>query len=58
MMKECYRLYGAKKFCAGTDGPFATVAVKNAIVNGLTEDEEERAMILGGNLMEYFGLHI
>ena len=57
MMRQCYKIYGAKKFCAGTDGPFATVAVKNAIVNSLTQDEEERAMILGGNLAEYFGLN-
>ncbi len=56
MIRDCYTAYGAKKFCAGTDGPFASVTVKNTIVNDLTEDEEERALILGGNLANYFGL--
>ncbi len=56
MIRDCYASYGAKKFCAGSDGPFASVNVKNAIVNDLTEDEEERALILGGNIASYFGL--
>lgn len=57
MIRDCYEAYGATKFCAGTDGPFATVRVKNAIVSDLTEDEEERALILGGNLANYFELN-
>lgn len=53
---DVYRQFGAKKFCAGSDGPVASVTVKNSIVNSLTEDIEERALIQGGNLMKYFNI--
>ena len=53
---DSYKTFGATKFCTGSDGPVASVAVKNSIVNSLTEYDEERALIQGGNLMEYFGI--
>lgn len=49
-LRECYNLYGAKKFCSGSDGPYASASVKNAIVRSITDDEEEQGLILGGNL--------
>lgn len=55
-MYECYRLYGPEKFTAGSDGPFATVNIKNAIVKGFAANEHEEALILGGNLAKYLGL--
>jgi predicted TIM-barrel fold metal-dependent hydrolase len=47
---EAYDLYGAERFVAGTDGPFAWPNVKNAIVDSIFRDPEERALVLGGNL--------
>lgn len=55
-LREAYKLFGAKKFCTGADGPVASLHVKNTIVENLTQDEEERALILGGNLMKYFNI--
>ncbi len=55
-MREVYLKYGASKFCAGSDGPFASVQVKDAIVRSITGDEEEQRMILGGNLAKYLGI--
>ena len=53
---EAFEKSGAKRFTAGTDGPFATPTVKDAIVEDLTKDEEEKQLILGGNLAKYFGI--
>ena len=55
-LRDAYRLFGPQKFCAGSDGPVASVSVKNAIIDGLTEDEEARRLIRGGNLVKLFGL--
>lgn len=46
----CYKKHGAEKFCVGTDGPFVGHHVRTNIVYDLTEDPEERTLILGGNL--------
>lgn len=55
-MKEIYDKYGPEKFCTGSDGPFASVGCKNAIVQALTSDPDDQALILGGNLARHFGL--
>lgn len=55
-MIECYQRYGAEKFTAGSDGPFASVNVKNAIVRSLARNSEEEALILGGNLARRLGI--
>ncbi len=51
-----YEKYGAKRFTAGSDAPFATPTIKEAIVKDLTEDKEEQELILGGNLAKYLGI--
>lgn len=56
LLKEAYKAFGASRFTAGADGPFATCRVKNAIVECLTEDKEERELILGGNIMRYLNI--
>ena len=53
---EAYEQNGAQRFTAGTDAPFATPTVKDAIVEDLTNDKEEQQLILGGNLAKYLGL--
>jgi len=55
-LRPILKEYGPGKFTAGSDGPFASVECKNAIVATLTEDAEEQALILGGNLAKHFGL--
>ena len=56
MLTEAYRVFGATRFTAGSDGPFASGTMKKTIVECLTDDEEERALILGGNLMNLWEL--
>jgi uncharacterized protein len=53
---EAYERYGAERFVAGSDGPFASVEVKNAIVEGTFKNPEEKAMVLGGNMAKRLGL--
>jgi predicted TIM-barrel fold metal-dependent hydrolase len=53
---EAYERYGVERFVAGTDGPFATVEVKNAIVNATFKAPEEKALVLGGNILKRLGL--
>jgi predicted TIM-barrel fold metal-dependent hydrolase len=53
---EAYEQCGAGRFTAGTDGPFATPTVKDAIVDDLTVNDGERQLILGGNLAKYLGI--
>ena len=55
-IQEAYERYGVGRFVAGTDGPFATVAVKDAIVNSMFDDPEERALVFGGNMLRRLGL--
>jgi predicted TIM-barrel fold metal-dependent hydrolase len=56
VVMETYRRYGAKKFSVGTDGPFVGHFVARNIVEDLTENPEERALILGGNLAQILGI--
>jgi hypothetical protein len=56
-LEHIYDEYGPARFSAGSDGPFATNRVKNAIVSSLTKgDAEASALILGGNVAKYLGL--
>lgn len=55
---ESYERYGVDRFVTGSDGPFATVEVKNAIVNGTFKTPEERALVLGGNMVKRLGLKV
>ena len=54
---EAYERYGVERFVAGTDGPFALPDVKHAIVNSIFRTEEERALVLGGNLAKLLDLN-
>lgn len=51
-----YDLYGAGKFTAGSDGPYATVRVKNAIVKAVAHSPEDEELILGGTLARLLDL--
>lgn len=53
---EAYERYGAERFVAGSDGPFALPSVKHAIVESTFRDPEERALVLGGNLAKRLGV--
>jgi predicted TIM-barrel fold metal-dependent hydrolase len=53
---EARDLYGASRFVAGSDGPFALPVVKHAIVESIFEDPEEQALVLGGNLCKRLGI--
>jgi len=53
---EAYDRYGATRFVAGTDGPFAYPAIKNSIVDTIFRTPEEKALVLGGNLAKLLGL--
>lgn len=55
---EARDLYGAARFAAGSDGPFAWPAVKHAIVESVFQEPEERAMVLGRNLCQRLGLDL
>jgi predicted TIM-barrel fold metal-dependent hydrolase len=44
--------YDARRFVAGSDGPFAWPNVKTAIVESIFQDPEEQALVLGGNLCQ------
>lgn len=56
MLEDALKVMGPERFCTGADGPFASNAMKNAIVDSFSEDEEVRALVQGGNLMRHFGL--
>jgi len=51
-----YKRFGASKFSVGTDGPFVGLHMRTSIVEDLTSDPEEQALILGGNLAQRLGL--
>jgi predicted TIM-barrel fold metal-dependent hydrolase len=53
---EARERYGASRFVAGSDGPFAWPRVKHAIVESVFLDPEEQAMVLGGNLCKRLGI--
>lgn len=50
-----YKKYGAGKLCVGSDGPFVGHHMRTYIVQDLTADPEEQALILGGNLAQRLG---
>ncbi len=49
---KAYERFGARKFCIGTDGPYSDNRLKMAIVDDFAENEEEKEIILGGNLAQ------
>jgi predicted TIM-barrel fold metal-dependent hydrolase len=53
---EAYERYGVERFVAGTDGPFALPAVKHAIVESIFPTEDERRLVLGGNITKLLSL--
>ena len=53
---EAYERYGVERFVTGSDGPFATIEVKHAIVNGTFKSAEERSLVLGGNILKRLGI--
>lgn len=50
ILYKAYLRYGAAKFCIGTDGPYASRELKKAILGDFVSREDERELILGGNL--------
>ena len=50
---QTYERSGIQKFCIGTDGPYGTAELKQAIVDDFCRDEREREMILGMNLAHW-----
>jgi hypothetical protein len=53
---EAYEKVGARRFTAGSDAPFASPVIKEAIVRDLARNEEEVELILGGNIAQYLGI--
>jgi hypothetical protein len=53
---EVYERYGPTRFVAGTDGPFGTPGIKNAIVTATFKTPEEQALVFGGNILNRMGL--
>lgn len=53
---EAYRKCGAKKFTIGTDGPLGNPEIKDKILDVFVDSEEDRELILGGNIAQLFGL--
>ena len=51
-----YEQYGVERYTAGTDAPYASVSVKNAIVEDLCRNKEEEELVLGGNIAKYLGI--
>ncbi|GBC75650.1 hypothetical protein HRbin06_00970 [archaeon HR06] len=52
-----YERYGAEKFTVGSDMPFATYEIARAIVYDIFKKDEERELVLGGNIAKYLGLN-
>lgn len=48
--------YGVGRFVAGSDGPYASPLVKNAIVESIFPDPEDQALVLGGNMCKLLGI--
>jgi predicted TIM-barrel fold metal-dependent hydrolase len=53
---EVYERYGPTRFVAGTDGPFGSVSIKNAIVAATFKTAEEQALVFGGNILRRLGI--
>ncbi len=47
---------GVNRFVAGSDGPFASARVKQAIVESIFPNPDDQAFVLGGNLVQRLGL--
>jgi len=56
---KAIRILGAERVCFGTDAPFQMQHVVHATYRALLEDEvseEEKALVMGGNIVRLFGL--
>jgi len=56
---KAIRILGADRVCFGTDSPFQMQHVVRAMYDALLEDElsqEEKALVMGGNIARLFGL--
>ncbi len=53
---KAYLRFGARKFCIGVDGPFASYDLKLAILNDFAKDDSEAQLILGGNIAMVLGI--
>jgi predicted TIM-barrel fold metal-dependent hydrolase len=56
ILKELIDRYGVTRFTIGTDGPFDTFTLKMTILDEVCKSDEDRELILGGNLARYLGL--
>lgn len=50
---KAYERFGIGKLCIGTDGPYGTAELKEAIMNDFCKNEWEKEMILGRNLAPF-----
>ncbi len=57
-LTDLVELFGAERFVAGTDGPYSAPSVKNAIVEAIFPDPEERALVHGGNLVRRLEIEV
>lgn len=55
-LTDLVELCGVERFVAGTDGPYSPPSVKDAIVEAIFPDPEERALVQGGNLVKRLGI--
>ena len=53
---EAYRQCGAGKFTIGTDGPLGIPQIKEKILDVFVDNEEDRELILGGNIARILGI--
>lgn len=56
IVTESYERYGIEKFCIGIDGPFGSKAIKDMAIQDLCKDDNEKALLLGGNLSKALGI--
>lgn len=57
-LTDLVELFGAERFVAGTDAPFSAPSVKDAIVEAIFPDPEDRALVHGGNLVKRLGIKL
>ena len=55
-VSEAYRQCGAGKFTIGTDGPLGIPGIKDKILDVFVDNEEDRELILGGNIAKLLGI--
>ena len=53
---DAYRQCGAKKFTIGTDGPLGIPQIIEKILDVFVDNEEDRELILGGNIAKLLGI--